>query len=287
MIRFWGMALLLATLGEPAAADTAFDPVPLSIPVTDGNGDRFQMSGLLCLPQGATRPRVVLLNHGAFDGAPRPDMIDCKNEQAQWFLARGYAVSLMLRRGYGTSNRKPEAPPCGRRQDAVLRGGLEGARDLEAAVAYLASLPQVRADGMVVQGHSAGGWATIALGTLKDSRVAGLMNFAGGRTCSEDVSDVVAAAAAFGSVSGAVPMLWVYAANDYWWPGETRATALYAGYAKGGGKADFHILPTYGSDRMDAHNFWYQPGASAIWGPIVEAYLKQRGVMGADGKASP
>ena len=286
MIRCRGLVTLLAVfLVAPVFADTTFDQSALSIPMTDGSGAHLLLAGRLCLPEGAVKPRVALLNHpNAID--PASDrMIGCDSEQAQWFLARGFAVAFMQRRGFGaTGGHQADEPACGRARDPVLRAGLEGARDVEATVAYLATLPQLRHDGIVVQGLSAGGWATVAFGALKDPRAAALMNFAGGRSCG-DVGEVAAAAAALGGAS-TTPMLWVYAANDLFFPPDFVA-AFYKGYTKGGGKADYHPMPAYGETRNDGHNFWNRKGASAVWGPVVEAYLRERGVMDADGKDAP
>lgn len=285
--------LLLATLlctAHLAGAQGTPTPIPataiaLSVPMKDGNGEALKLSGRLCLPPGTTTPRVVLFNHGKLDDPRGTELKTCDNEQAQWFLARGFAVAYVHRRGNGASGGTlAEDAPC-LNPNWAIRDGLEGARDIEAIVAHLASLPQLRHDGMVVQGHSAGGWATIAFGAMKDPRVVAMLNFAGGRSCN-NVGQVMQAMAAFAEASN-TPMLWIYTANDYWFPASIAAN-FYKAYTKAGGKADFHALPPYGhGGEMDGHMFWAGDGASAIWGPIVEAYLKQRGVMGADGKAAP
>ena len=286
MIRYPGLVALLAVFLAPtAAADTAFEQIALSVPMTDADGAHLQLAGRLCLPLGATRPRVALLNHPAALDPAADKLVACDSEQAQWFLGRGFAVAFVQRRGYGaTGGPVKENPACGRGRDPVLRAGLEGARDVEATVAYLAVLPQLRHDGMVVQGLSAGGWATIAFGALKDPRVAALMNFAGGRSCGS-ADEVAAAAYSLGGASN-LPMLWVYRSNDMSFQPDFVAT-VYKGYTRGGGKADLHAMPAYGATGNDGHNFWNRQGASPEWGPIVEAYLKERGVMDATGKAAP
>jgi hypothetical protein len=63
---------------------------------------------------------------------------------------------------------------------------------------------------------------------------------------------------------------------------------MHQAYVRAGGKAAYHTLPAYGADRTEGHNNIVSgPGASDLWGPPLEAYLKERGVMGADGKAAP
>ena len=99
------LAALLAT--QPALADTAFDDISLTIPMTDAQGRQQHLAGRLCVPQGvAGRVRLVLLNHGSpADSGARPRMTlgGCSTDVAQWFLARGFAVAFVMRRGYGAT----------------------------------------------------------------------------------------------------------------------------------------------------------------------------------------
>jgi dienelactone hydrolase len=289
MIRHWVLALLAVFPAMPAmAAETAFQEAALAIPMTDGAGNKLELAGKICVPQGAIKPRVVLHNHGRSDNPRQATMLGCDGQLAQWYLARGFAVAFMQRRGYGaTGGRVVEDPAgCGG-QVTYVRAALEAARDIAATVTLLSVLPYLRSDGMVVQGHSAGGLATIAFGAFNESRAAALVNFAGGRLCG-DVREVWSAAAAMGEASKAsVPMLWMYAANDFWWPPGS-ATPLHQAYTRAGGKATYVGLPAYGNDRTEGHNNIISgAGAADLWGPPLEAYLKERGVMGADGKAAP
>jgi cephalosporin-C deacetylase-like acetyl esterase len=212
MIRYLGpVALLAVFLASPAiAAD--FQEMALAIPMTDGSGNKLVLAGRLCLPRGVAKPRVVLHNHGRTQPASQAVMLGCDSQLAQWYLGRNFAVSFMLRRGYGANGvgRVIEDPAgCGGRL-AYAQAALEGARDIAAAVDFLGVLPQVRNDGMVVQGHSAGGFATIAFAAFNEKKVAALVNFAGGRLCG-DVRVVWAAVAALGEASKAspAPMLWM------------------------------------------------------------------------------
>jgi dienelactone hydrolase len=290
MIRRWAWGGLLGVfLASPAVAETAFQEIRLSIPMTDGSGNQLQLAGKLCLPQGAVRPRVVLHNHGRGNPPSQQVTLGCDSEPARWYLARGFAIAFMLRRGYGaTGGRIMEDPSECRGQLGYAGAALEGARDIEATVNFLSVLPQLRPDGMVVQGHSAGGFATIAFSVYKDTRVAALVNFAGGRICG-DLRSVLTAAGILGasSADSTVPMLWLYAANDFWWP-PGAATSLHNAYTRAGGKAEYRGLPAYGKDRTEGHDDIVRgTGSSVLWGPVVEAYLKARGVMGPDGRSAP
>jgi len=121
----------------------------------------------------------------------------CAEEAAQWFLTRGYVVVFALRPGYGSTGGEwaEGYGECSNPQ--FERGGLSTARDIDAIVNYATALPFVRADGVVVVGHSAGGWGTIAYDSRPHPKVAALINFSGGRgghrdniphsNCREDV----------------------------------------------------------------------------------------------------
>jgi hypothetical protein len=78
-------------------------------------------------------------------------------------------------------------------------------------------------------------------------------------------------------------MLWVYAQNDTFFRPEI-ADVLYRSFSAAGGKADFHAMPAFGDE---GHHLFGGKGGSEIWGPLVETYLKQQGVMGSDGQAAP
>jgi dienelactone hydrolase len=283
-----------AQLKVPAFAQVPYDETALSIPMTDARGESLQLAGKLCLPQGLNgKARLVVINHGSpVDVSARRNMelSGCKSEPAQWFLARGFAVVFALRRGYGATG-GAFAEDHGRCENPdYIHAGLESARDVEATVNYATTLPQVRADGAVVAGVSAGGWATLAYGAISHPRVVALIDFAGGRgghhnnnPNSNCAPEALADAAGFYGKTASTPMLWVYAENDTFFRPQI-AAALYKSYSDHGGKADFHAMPPFGDE---GHHLWGAKGGSAVWGSLVDDYLKQRGALGPDGKASP
>jgi NAD(P)-dependent dehydrogenase (short-subunit alcohol dehydrogenase family) len=83
----------------------------------------------------------------------------CTSEPVAWFLNRGFAVALPLRRGYGPLG-TPFAEATGACPEPdYAAGGAETARDIPAALAYARALPGVDASRpAVVLGQSAGGW---------------------------------------------------------------------------------------------------------------------------------
>lgn len=288
-----GWLLLLALLAGCAAPDLVerrAGPVGLVqgewgqqdhfLPVREADGAVRLILARACLPPGEAARRLAVINHGKSPFAAQRAALqppECGAEQVRWFLERGFAVLLPVRRGYGASGgaMAEEYPPCAVRRDYAA-GALEAARDIRAAVDYGTALPGVRADLVVVVGQSAGGLGAIALSSLNDARVAALVNMAGGdggrlnrvanNVCQPEA--LVAAVGRFGAAARA-PMLWVYTANDSYF-GPALAASMHRAYVAGGGRAELRALPGWGTD---GHILFTARGGSAVWGPLVERFL--------------
>ncbi len=236
----------------------------------------------ICRPLGPGPFRLVVVNHGS--PSPGADPLEmrpqsCSGEVASWFLAHGFMVMFPLRRGFGlTAGPIVEGSgPC----DApnYVDSGLAGAADIAAAVTYASALPDAEQGNAVVVGHSTGGWAVVAYDSLPHPGVTALINMAGGRgawaggqpglNCRPDL--LVEAARSFASHAG-TPMLWIYAANDTWFP-PSLAERVAQAYRSAGGTIDFMQPKTTVGD---GHFIFDAPGGSAVWGPAVEHYLAER-----------
>lgn len=266
--------LFLLAACAPGALSAA-DGEMLPIPVTQANGSRVEIQARLCLPEGGARRPLVLINHGSPpNAARRPAMTpaSCQAEAVRFFLARGHAVAMPMRRGYGPSggNWAEGFGPCN--APDYVRAGLEAARDMRAAIATLAARPDVPAGPVLVVGQSAGGWGAIALASRNPPEVAGYVNMAGGRgghvdnipnlNCAPD--RLVEAAGRYGATARA-PMLWVYTANDSYFAPEL-ARRMHAAFAEAGGQARFVAAAPFGTD---GHGLFFGRGGSAVWGPLV------------------
>lgn len=257
------------------------------VPVQEVGGSERLILLRVCQPPNHVGPRpLVVINHGSpGDAASRRRMQpwSCESPPVQWFLSRGYVAAMPLRRGYG-ADRGAWSENYGRcEQPDFVTAGLETARDIAAATAYARGLPEVRRDeGAVVVGQSAGGWGVVALASLPVEGVAGMINFAGGRAgriggvpnrnCRPDL--MVAAASRLGSGQGQVPMLWIYAENDSFFAPE-QVSRVHAAYIAAGGRAALVALGPHG---QDGHALFTGRMGSLTWGPIVEQYLRARGL---------
>lgn len=236
----------------------------------------------VCRPAADAPARLVVINHGSpADPAARPrvQIGRCDQEAAQWFLTRGYVVAFPLRRGYGATGGEWAENYGGCEHADYFRAGLETARDIDAAVVALTTLPFVVPDGVVIVGQSAGGWGTIAYDSAPHPKVAAFIVMAGGRgghvhdhpnqNCHPE--KLAGAAGRYGATA-TTPMLWIYARNDTFFNPKI-AQALYQSFTAAGGHADFEQPEPFDGD---GHRLFFGTGGSRIWGSLVERYLASR-----------
>lgn len=270
---------------QPSAIPGQEREQPLQIPVTDASGAQHLLQARVCYPAmtGDAPARLAVINHGSPPSAsarPTMQLGRCDQEAARWFTRRGYAVIFALRRGYGATGGDWAESYGGCARADYVHAGLETARDIAAVMDYATALPGVRPDGAVVVGQSAGGWGAIAYDSQSHPKVAAFVAMAGGRGGHEDnvpnqnchPEQLAEAAGRFGATAS-TPMLWVYAANDSYFAPQI-ADALHQAFTGAGGKAELERPGPYDGD---GHRLFFGPGGSAVWGPMIERYLTQRG----------
>ena len=103
----------------------------------------------------------------------------------------------------------------------------------------------------------------------------GVVNFAGGRgslgpdqVCGE--SRLVDAMSRYGAAAR-VPELWIYSANDRFFP-PALAHRMYDAFVRAGGAAEFVQAPAHG---IDGHGYFAR--AMDDWAPRVRAFLRRIG----------
>jgi dienelactone hydrolase len=173
---------------------------------------------------------------------------------AAWLVARGFAVLVPERPGHGATGGKYLEDQGGCDEADYAKSGRATADVIAAAVGFVRKQPFIRPDGMVVIGHSAGGWGALALASEDPKQVAAIIALAPGRgghandfpnrVCAPHT--LAAAAAEFGKAAR-VPVTWLVAANDsYFSPVLSRQLA--DAFRNAGGKVDFRVLGAYGSE---------------------------------------
>jgi dienelactone hydrolase len=152
---------------------------------------------------------------------------------------------------------------------------------MAAAIDAATRLPGVRPDGVILVGQSAGGWGAVAFDSQPHPKVAAIISMAGGRgghhndepnnVCRPD--QLTAAAGVLGA-QATTPMLWIYTANDSFFA-PPLAAAMHAQFTAAGGQAELHQIGPFGAD---GHQLFFGRGGSAVWGPLVAAYLTRMNV---------
>lgn len=282
------VALLMPFLGWVGGASAQPDAMVREemhrVPVQRADGIVQMIPMRLCLPRAGSALPLAMLHHGMpRDDAERARLVlfPCDAEPVRWFLREGFAVGMPLRRGYGPEGGAwAEAFYC-RPADFRTSAG-EAARDMEAALGYASTLPDIDATRpALVIGLSAGGWGALGLASRNPAGVGAILNFAGGiggragwtpnTNCG--VETLVKLAGAFGTTAR-VPSLWLYAANDSFFSPEI-ATAMHQAFTAGGGLAELVLLPAWGSD---GHRLFFAPSGSETWGPIVASFLRKASI---------
>jgi len=241
---------------------------------------QMMLEGTAYRPDGNGPFPLAVLNHGS----PR-NAADRRNwarerypQQSAWFLSRGFAVVIPMRRGYAGSEGDwaEGGGPCNR-SDWFL-AGRESAKDIRAAVEFMQARPFVDRSRILLVGQSAGGFGVLALAAEGVKGLKGVINFAGGRglpqtegKCSFD--NVTYSTGQFGRTTK-VPTLWIYTENDSVFS-VPMIQEMHTAFRKSGGDAELILLPPF---EKDGH-LLFSRGVK-LWSPLVERFLDRLGLLG-------
>jgi dienelactone hydrolase len=171
---------------------------------------------------------------------------------ASRLVARGYAVLVPERLGHGGTG-GPYVEDQGGCADADYeKAGRATAAQILRALAFMREQPFVAKRGALVIGHSAGGWGALALADQSSALISAIIVFAPGRGGhADDAPGRVCAENRLRDVTGVfgrtarVPVFWLVAANDSYFPPEL-SRQLADAFRSAGGKASFTLLPASG-----------------------------------------
>jgi dienelactone hydrolase len=235
------------------------------------------MHATLFRPPGKGPFPLALINHGSEEdewGRATMDMPSFPGV-TDFLLAHGYAVVVPLRPGHGATGGPYLETQGSCRNADFVKAANATADSIAVAIDYMTKQPFIRPRGVLVVGNSAGAWGGVALAGRNLASVAAIVGFAPGRggheynrpgnNCAPD--RLVAAAGAFGSTAR-TPALWLYAANDTYFPPDLSRRMADA-YRNAGGKLDYELLPPVG---REGHGLILADGA-ATWAPYLEKFL--------------
>lgn len=271
------LAAPLAAEAQQAVAPT-FETVwiPLAETRPPGSARELRLEGMLYRPPAPGRVPLLVFNHGSTGGgrvAPTATDWFRYPEVARFFVERGWAVLIPMRRGRGASGGEYlERYDCDRR---ILAGGVDRAiADLDAVLAFVSTQPWADMDRFVLGGMSRGGLLSVLYPSQRRTNAKGVINFAGGWTierCDKATRFNLDTFAEAGR-SGKLPMLWLYSENDRnYGPGAVQS--YHRAFTQAGGTAELHLFPPIGHD-----GHLLLPGAITVWLTAAQEFLVRLGL---------
>ena len=284
---FYALVVLAMVCAQSATGQTQFgaqgaagEPnrmqqwlVPSPDPATPAHAVLFR-------PPGDGPFRLAVIAHASTQNVlrraqmPQPEY----RALASFLVARGFAVLVPERPGHGATGGKYLEDQGGCDEADYLHSGRATADEIAAAAGFVRQQPFIRQDGMLIVGHSAGAWGALALARESPRDIPAIIAFAPGRGGhANDLPNQVCAphalVVAVGDLGKAarVPVIWLVAANDSYFPPDL-SKRLADAYRAGGGKVDFYVLPASGSE-----GHWLAESESGvkIAAPILDRALKQ------------
>jgi dienelactone hydrolase len=169
-------------------------------------------------------------------------------------VAHGFAVLVPQRPGHGPTGGPYLEDQDGCDEADYDKSGRVTAEAIRMAMAFMERQPFIRPGGVLLIGHSAGGWGALAMAADDPATVSRIIAFAPGRggqpgdrpnvVCAPDT--LIATAAAFGR-GAHIPVTWIVSENDTFFA-PAFARQLADAFRAGGDKVDFRLLPPSGGE---------------------------------------
>ena len=254
------------------------------------NAGGVMMRTRIYRPPGAGAYPLVVISHGTSSNAElrAQQKLSIYRDLASWFVRRGYVAAVPQRPGHGATGGKWLEDYGSCEDPHYARAGFAIADSIAKAISYMIRQPYVEKRRVLLVGHSAGAWGSLALASQNPPAVAAVVNFAGGlggraynwpnRVCAPD--RLIKTVRRFGR-STRIPTIWLYARNDTYF-GPALSRAMSEAYREAGGNVAYHLLPAAGDD---GHFLIFEKGAAASWGPLVAAFLRRHHLAGPDARS--
>jgi len=228
----------------------------------------IMLEGTFYPPAGAGPAPLAIFTHGSDVGRNQLRSWSFSTE-ARWLRDNGFAVLALMRRGRGRSEGINGEEDFGRNHEGglvdVSAGVAQAVEDLDAAIAFGRTRPDVRPGPVLLAGQSRGGFLAMHYAGLKPADVMAVVNFSGGWYPYGPVTTPYYANAGRGA-AGKVPQLWLYADNDRLYD-KALIREYHQAFVAAGGKVRFELLHDVPGD---GHLLRLYP---ARWRPIADQFL--------------
>jgi dienelactone hydrolase len=235
------------------------EPEQIFIPVKTGGGGDVRLEATLFRPNRSGRFPLLVFNHGSTGPGAIPATLTLTYPGvAHYFVRRGFAVVVPMRKGRGASEGSYDEPyGCG---PGVVDAGVASALgDLDGVLDHLLQQPHVDGDRLLMAGQSRGGYLSVvyaARGRHRD-RLRAVVNFAGGWS-GERCGDRNSPGYADAGARSRLPMLWLYGAGDRYYS-DSAIRGYFEAFEKAGGNGRFVLvggLPRDGHRLVDFVPTW-------------------------------
>ncbi|MGL4559288.1 MAG: alpha/beta hydrolase family protein [Afipia sp.] len=246
----WGENQLGARGGEGAPNRRQDWLVPTQDQITPSRAVLFRPAGkgpfrLAVIAHASTQNRLARAQ------MPQPEY----PALAAALVARGFAVLVPQRLGHGKTGGPYLEDQEGCDNAEYAMSARTTGEMITAALTFMRTQPFIRKDASVIVGHSAGGWGALALTDQNPKSISSIIVFAPGRGGRKDdrANDIcapdklIAAAKEFGE-DARVPVTWLVAENDSYFPPEFSKKMADAFIEAGDGKVEFQVLPPFGKE---------------------------------------
>ena len=222
------------------------------------------MHGFLYRPLGDGPFPAIVMNHGS-ERDP-----GAKHGQAAFYVPHGFVLFVPHRRGQGDSadagTYVGDAPAT---SPAFVDALVAQTDDVMAAVAYVASLPQVDARRIAVTGCSLGGIESL-FAAERGTGIVAAIDFAGA-AMTWATNPALRERMTVAASNARVPVLFAQAENDF----DTTPSRVLSDEMKNAGKpVRVHVFPANGTTHAEGHAFC-SGGKHPPWGDEVLAFLDE------------
>jgi dienelactone hydrolase len=287
LLRILGCICLIVGLAqraqaeEPAQLASDLHETIVEVPMTERGlfGDKQrELTATVYRPEGDGPFPLIVLSHGnppnAFDRSKIGRFR--KIAQIREFVARGFAVIVPIRRGYGATGGSFAEDTGSCEAPDYEHAGLEAAKDLLATIRFAGTVSYVDSQRIVLVGQSAGGFASLAAASLSPPGVIAVVNFSGGRGGNPTkrpgapcAPERMTATISHFAATTHVPVLWHYVENDQYFAPEV-VRQWFSAFQSAGGTGQLVIEPPFG---RDGHGMFMVDRAIPIWEPWFDRFL--------------